>query len=91
MENKCKNCKFWKRFPEGAFQQWGVDGKRFGGCLLINHIDERHIYDDEGNIVGSGLSGTPETNSINIIDYDPTYWVLVGEDFGCVNFVKRED
>jgi len=90
-DNRCKNCKFYSPFPSTAFEEWGIDAPRYGRCRFINHIDKRYIYDEDDNIVGTGLSDKPEVNSINIVDGDPTYYVLVGENFGCVNFVKRED
>jgi len=89
MQEKCKNCKHFS--PYGG-EPFGVDGKKYGRCGLINRILKIHLYDDDNDqIIGEKLSDEPETKSINIIDDDPTYWVLVGEDFGCVNFVKRGD
>jgi len=90
MEKICKNCKYYCPVPEDFYEFLNYKKKKFGFCPFINRIYMESVYDEDGGLIGLKRKYPPKDNCVNITFWDPTYYVFVGENFGCIHFKFKE-
>lgn len=78
MENICKNCKYFKPNTRQASYVGDLDGDGFGECISPKIIDDSGDKDDL----------IRDTSCIVATCDEQRGSLYIGENFGCIHFVK---